>query len=85
MSVEEINKLPAEEAIPLLDEYIACHPDDDEALTLRGMKHWALSQRSKAINDYLAAIRINPQSRAVQALQTANDILNFYNPDLLNP
>lgn len=74
-----------EEAIAFLSEYLETHPDDDEALTLRGIKHWGLGHRSEAINDYLAAIRINPDSRAVQALQATNDILDYYNKDLYNP
>lgn len=85
MNLEEIRQLLPAEAIPLLDEYVAANPDDDEALLARGMKHWALGHRALAIKDYLAAVKINPDSRARQALQSANDILDFYNKDLLNP
>lgn len=74
-----------EEAINLITSYITTHPESDEALTMRGMKYWASGQRSLAINDYLAALQINPDSRARLALQAANDILNYYNKDLLNP
>lgn len=82
---DEIRNLPANEAITALSEYILTHPDDDEALTLRGMKYWTLNQRKEAINDYLSALKINPESRAKMALQFANSILDFYNKDLLNP
>lgn len=85
MTLDEIKKLPVEEAISALDGYISQNPGDDEAFVVRGMKHWAMGHRSQAINDYLAAIRLNPASRAVEALRNANDILDFYNPDLLNP
>lgn len=85
MTLENIKNLPVEEAIAALDGYISRNPGDDEAFLARGMKHWAMGHRSQAINDYLAAIRLNPDSRAVQALRNANDILDFYNPDLLNP
>lgn len=85
MNLEAIKLLPAEEAIEILTVHITTHPDDDAALTLRGMRHWALSHRSQAINDYLAAIRINPESPAREALRAANDILDFYNHDLYNP
>lgn len=78
------DSMPAE-AIPQLDSYIALHPNDDEGYRIRGIKHWALGQRSAAINDYLAAIRINPDSKAKMALRTSYDILNFFNKDLLNP
>lgn len=77
--------LTADEAIARLTEYIAEHPESDEALTMRGMRYWGLSRRADAINDYLAAIRFNPESRAVQALKATNEILDFYNKDLFNP
>lgn len=77
--------LTAKQAVEQLNRYIAEHPGSDEALTMRGMKYWAMSRRSEAINDYLAAIRLNPQSRAVQALKATNEILDYYNKDLYNP
>ncbi len=85
MTLDEIRQLPAAEAITSLDAYIEKAPSDEEAYTLRGLKHWALGHRSKAINDYLKAISINPGSKAKQALASANEILNFYNKDIYNP
>ena len=84
-SLEEINGLPAPEAIDLLNQYIKNHPNDDEAYTIRGLKHWGLNHRKEAINDYLSALRINPESRAKLALEFSNSILDYYNKDLLNP
>ncbi|MBD5355627.1 MAG: glutamate racemase [Bacteroides sp.] len=84
-SLDTIREFMPAEALPLLDSYIALHPNDDEGYRIRGIKHWALGQRSSAINDYLAAIRINPDSKAKMALRTTYDILNYYNKDLLNP
>lgn len=84
-SLEEIKKLPAEKAIECLNEYLAQKPEDEEAFTLRGLKHWSLNHRKEAINDYLRALRINPESEAKMALQYANSILDYYNKDLLNP
>ena len=37
-----------------------------------------------AINNYLEAIHLNPESPAVQALEIANEILAFYNKDMYN-
>lgn len=82
---QQIKGLTAEEAIKRLDQYIAENPKDDNALTIRGMKHWSCGNRALAINDYLAAIDINPESKAVQALKATNEILDFYNKDLYNP
>lgn len=84
-TLEEIKKLPPEEAIALLDNIIADNLENDEAFSLRGMKHWTLNHRQQAINDYLAAIKINPDSKAKLALQYANSILDYYCKDLLNP
>ena len=84
-SLDEIKKLPPQEAISSLDLFISSHPNDDEAITLRGMKFWALNQRDKAINDFLAAIKINPEGKGKTALEYVNSILDYYNPDLLNP
>ena len=89
MTIEEIKErirlADYPEAIAVLDEYIAAHPDDDVALTVRGLRHWGASKRSLAINDFLAAIRLNPESRAKEALKAANEVLDFYNKDLFNP
>lgn len=74
-----------EQTLEALTGYISMHPDDDVALTERGLLYWSLNKRSLAINDYLAAIRINPDSKAKQALESANAILDFFNKDLYNP
>ena len=84
MTLDDIRNMMPQEAIPLLDEYISSH-EEDEAYTLRGIKHWALGKHALAIKDYLSAIRINPESKAKQALESANAILDYYNKDLLNP
>lgn len=83
--LDAINNMPAEEALSLLNDYLEKNPDDDEALTQRGLKHWKLNHTKEAINDYLAAIKINPESKARTALEFANSILSYYNKDLLNP
>ena len=85
LNLEEIKKLPPEEAISQLNVYLEKHPQDDEAYTLRGLRYWGLNRRKEAINDYLQAIKINPESKAKMALQYANSILDYYNKDLLNP
>lgn len=84
-SFEDIKKLPPEEAILILNEYLEKHPESEESYILRGQKHWSLGNRRESINDYLAAIKINPASRARMLLEYANSILSYYNKDLLNP
>ena len=85
MLISEIKKLPPGEAIAILDKIISQEPANEEALILRGLKHWSIGNRREAINDYLAALQLNPQSEAKSLLQYTNSILDFYNKDLLNP
>ena len=85
MITDKIKDLPAGEAIEILDRHLADHPNDDEAYYQRGLRLWGLSRRKEAINDYLAALRLNPRSKAKEALDYANSILDFYYKDLLNP
>lgn len=89
MTFEEIKKsiagLTPEQAIEKLNTFLSENPDNDDALTIRGMKYWSCGNRALAINDYLAAIKINPESKAVQALKATNEILDYYNKDLYNP
>lgn len=82
---QQTHGMTYDEAVAFLTEYISSHPENDEAYTLRGMRHWGASKRSLAINDFLAAIRINPESRAQEALKAANEILDYRNKDLYNP
>lgn len=83
---ESIRKgLDPAEGLRLLTAFIETHPGNDEAITARGMQHWSMGDRAAAINDYLEAIRINPDSKAKMALKATNDILDYYNKDLYNP
>lgn len=77
--------MPADQAIAAITEYLAQNPRDTDALTLRGLKHFGAGQRALAINDYLAALEIDPDCKAKLALQQANEILDYYNKDLYNP
>lgn len=90
MTLEEIkdeirHRATADQAIALLDAYIAEHPGDDEALTTRGMRYWSMGRRAEAMADYMAAVRLNPHSKAAQAIRASYDVLNYYNKDLYNP
>lgn len=68
-----------------LNEHLAVVADDEATLIERGRLYWALGKRSEAINDYLAAQRINPEGKAKELLKATYEILNFYNKDLYNP
>lgn len=81
----EIRTYSYEASIIVLNEFIVHNPESDQALTLRGMKHWGAGQRSLAIKDFLKALQINPQSKAKEALAATNAILDYRNKDLFNP
>lgn len=73
-----------DEAILLLDEYIANGQTSDEAYYLRGNAYRKKGDFQQALNNYLEAIAINPDSPAQQAHDMLIDILNFYNKDMYN-
>lgn len=85
LQITEFKKLEPADAVEKLTAYLADNPTDTDALTLRGTRHWSLGHRADAINDYLAALQIDPECKAKQALQAVNDILDYYNKDLYNP
>ncbi|MDE6811373.1 MAG: hypothetical protein K2J15_03385 [Muribaculaceae bacterium] len=82
---DKISLMPFDEAIAFLTDFINDNPRSTDALTLRGMKYFGAGQRAAAINDYLAALNIDPECKAKLALQSANSILDYYNKDLYNP
>lgn len=83
--VQPNRQFQMKERLKLLSRHLAAHPDDEDALIERGRLHWALNRRSEAINDYLAARRLNPAGKADQLLKATYEILDFYNKDLYNP
>jgi hypothetical protein len=87
--LETIEKILAEgridEAIRLLDEYITSAPEQsDRAYYLLGNAHRKRGDWQLAINNYLEAMAINPESPAANAYAIANEILDFYNKDMYN-
>lgn len=72
------------EAIRLLDARIADDPAADEAYFLRGNAYLKQGDVREALNNYLQAMALNPDSPAHQAYRMQIDILNFYNKDMYN-
>ena len=52
---------------------------------LKGNEYRRQGNWQQAINCYLEAIELDPESPAVQAKEMLDDILNYYNKDLYNP
>ena len=75
----------ADEAIALLDSYRAGGGRmDDSLFYLLGNAWRKKGNWQMAMNNYLEALDINPDSPAKQALDIANEILDFYNKDMYN-
>ncbi|WP_321436636.1 tetratricopeptide repeat protein [uncultured Bacteroides sp.] len=79
-----IDKGEVEAAIKTLDQFIESNPTCDEAFYLRGNAYRKLGNWQMAMNNYLSAIELNPQSPALQANKMIMDILNFFNKDMYN-
>ena len=72
-------------AIAFLRQYIAtCEVPSDRAYYLLGNAYRKKGDWQGAINNYLEAMDINPDSPARNAYRIANDILDFYNKDMYN-
>lgn len=82
---ELINRGKADEAIETLNRFIESNPSPgDEAYYLLGNAYRKKGNWQMALNNYLSAIEINPESPAVHAREILMDILNFYNKDMYN-
>jgi cytochrome c-type biogenesis protein CcmH/NrfG len=74
-----------DEAIHLLDIHITTYPTDDDAWFLRGNAYRKKADFQQALNNYLKAITLNPDSPAVQAYALLMQILDYNNNDVYNP
>ena len=74
----------SEEVIAVLDRMLSNNPHDDALLYIRGNAKRKKGDWAGAINDYLAAKAINPDSPAAEAADMLNCILEFKNKDLYN-
>lgn len=85
---EQIKELISEgdirEAINLLDGLMGEECKDDELYYLRGNAYRKLCDWQQALNNYLEAISLNPESPAKEAHRMLMEILEFYNKDMYN-
>jgi len=79
-----ISEGKTDEAIRLLDEYIQKEQTSDEAYYLRGNAYRKKGEVRQALNNYLIAMELNPESPAVIAHNQMISILKFYNKDMYN-
>lgn len=87
--MKEIKQLILEgntaEAIRRLNAYLEHTPSSDEAYYLLGNAYRKQGEVRLALNNYLAALELNPDSPAREAHNMLMNILNFYHTDLYNP
>ena len=75
----------ADEAIAELERYRGDGGKmDDTLFYLLGNAWRKKGNWQMAMNNYLEAVHLNPESPAQQALDIANEILDFYNKDMYN-
>lgn len=89
LDLQKINELIShnreQDAIKLLSGIIEQTPDCDDAWFMRGKLFWRIGEKRKAMNDYARAVELNADSPAARALENAQDIQAFFNPDIFNP
>jgi regulator of sirC expression with transglutaminase-like and TPR domain len=89
MNPQSIKQLIAEkspeEALEALSALIADNPGDASLLVERGKLYWRLDRRSESISDYERAAQLDPSGPAALLLEHTRAIMDFFNPDLLNP
>ncbi len=73
-----------DEAIDQLTAHLKEHPESDEAYYLLGNVYRKKGDNRLALNNYLEAINLNPDSPAKKAYDMLMDILNFYYKEMYN-
>lgn len=73
-----------DEAIDQLTAHLKEHPESDEAYYLLGNVYRKKGDNRLALNNYLEAINLNPDSPAKKAHDMLMDILNFYYKEMYN-
>ena len=71
-----------EQAIKALDTLIPQTSKDDHLFYLRGKAYLKTSNWQKALENFLEAKYLNPESPAQEALAMTNQILEFYHKDV---
>ena len=75
----------ADEAIAVLEEYRGGGGEMNDTLYYLLGNAWRKKGNwQMAMNNYLEAVNLNPESPAQQALDIAEEILAFYNKDMYN-
>ena len=83
--VQSRSEQAIEEATRLISACAAKPQTLAMAYYLRGNAFRQTGDWSRAINNYLEAVELDPDGPAAEAYRAAQQVLNFYNHDLYNP
>lgn len=65
---------------------VAAHPQASAELIVEaGKQLWKRGMRGEAMSAYEKADKLDPQGPAHLLIEHSNSIMDFFNPDLLNP
>ena len=68
-----------------LNRRIAEDPENAMLYVERGKELWRIGRRGEAMSDYQRAAAIDPEGPGKLLVEHSNQIMDFFNPDLLNP
>lgn len=73
------------EALAALEKHLETDSSNATLLVEKGKLLWKLNRRGEAMSAYEAAALIDPDGPARLLIEHSNSIMDFFNPDLLNP
>lgn len=74
-----------EEALAALEQALLTEPSNALMLVEKGKLLWRLNRKGEAMSAYETAAQIDPEGPARLLIEHSNSIMDFFNPDLLNP
>ena len=75
----------ADQALAIVESLLTTQPENASLLVEKGKLLWRLNRKGEAMSAYEAAALIDPDGPAKLLLEHSNSIMDFFNPDLLNP
>lgn len=86
---EQIGAMPPAQQLEELGRMLLCPgltPSEQGVVYARmGQIYWSLDRRGEALSAYEKGAQLDPEGPAALLLAHTNDIMRFFNPDLLNP
>lgn len=83
--METTSDIKLKQEIAALSSAISHDPQNAALYVERGKLHWSLGHRGNAMSDYQHAAALDPSGPGALLAEHSNNIMDFFNPDLLNP